>query len=390
MSQINISHLLEFLYNWNYRGGKFIHLLQNTTHGNDERFNPHHMEGSIWTHTLLVLFQAHKYWDKQLEYSLAALLHDFGKAFVRTEKRKDDGTLKTHFINHGSAGTQVALDFLLDLREKYDISNEMIFRIISFVSNHYEFWSVKNSQEAIKFCNNDRDLLYLFLQLLQCDTEGRIKLDTAVYDEVPQKDDISFLIKIGDDSLNHDFKEPEKNDFVNIHFCCGVPGVGKDFYAEQFTHRNNIISFDKIRVWNYQKSEFYNPEKSPVETYTEAFQYCIDNDINLDQELLNQVKLLLTLNHRDIYICNTFTVPKSRKRLINIIKNYIKQPLNFNCHYIMSDIKTILRRNKKRSKTDKHIPIDVIDNFLYRQSIPTLLEGFTNINFIINNKQKKI
>ena len=47
--------------------------------------NPYHMEGSVWTHTMMVFNNAIKK-EYPTEVCLAALFHDIGKGFTREVK----------------------------------------------------------------------------------------------------------------------------------------------------------------------------------------------------------------------------------------------------------------------------------------------------------------
>ena len=78
-----------------------VHRMKTTTHHYDKfNLNPYHLEGDIWTHTMMV----HQHvWDEKLHPNLddgerellswVTLIHDLGKVFTR---QTDDEKKKTN------------------------------------------------------------------------------------------------------------------------------------------------------------------------------------------------------------------------------------------------------------------------------------------------------
>ena len=53
--------------------------MKNSDHGNEFGLNPFHMEGDIFTHSIMVLKEAE---NAQDIHKYAAILHDIGKPYV--------------------------------------------------------------------------------------------------------------------------------------------------------------------------------------------------------------------------------------------------------------------------------------------------------------------
>lgn len=66
-----------------FNNGELYHLMKHSDHGHKEYRNPYHMEGSVWTHTEMVLEEAFKIDPENKMLIYAALLHDIGKIFTR-------------------------------------------------------------------------------------------------------------------------------------------------------------------------------------------------------------------------------------------------------------------------------------------------------------------
>lgn len=72
--------------------------------------NPYHIEGSIWTHTMMVLNEAvRRGYDDTIQAT--ALCHDIGKAYSRGEREKD-GKMRVSFNGHEGIAFYHTIDVL--------------------------------------------------------------------------------------------------------------------------------------------------------------------------------------------------------------------------------------------------------------------------------------
>lgn len=89
---------------------------------------PYHMEGDVWVHTKMVLFQMNKLCPQDVYMLWAALLHDIAKAYCYTEDY--DGT--PHYYGHDAKGAETALDIMRYLK----FPKKQMQRIEWLVQNH--------------------------------------------------------------------------------------------------------------------------------------------------------------------------------------------------------------------------------------------------------------
>lgn len=365
--------LVNFIYDWDK---DFVKNLKDCSHCG-ENLSPHHTEDSVWTHILLVLQSSVFDSSSTIEDIVCAFVHDFGKPASRIIKFDEAKNInKITFYGHGQFGVQKAIDFMLDYQKvNSDLTNEMICRIISVVSNHIEFWNIQQAYGAFEFCNYDIQLLKTFCNLSKNDVLGSIC--TTEKDDLEKE--LLFVTQI--ESLFEVFqlekrKEPATDQ--NIYFLCGVPGVGKDYIASTILE-TEIVSYDNIRREIFKSKNNFS-RLSPSDIYSRAFDYC--QKIELNSYLFAEIKELLKQN-KDISICNTFVKSRGRKRVLNMLKNNLKQHRT-HLFYIVQHSREIFKRNKIRESTDKIIPIHVINVFLSEQKIPSCVDGFYNVSVMIN------
>lgn len=131
----------------------------------------YHMEGDVWTHTMMVLDAAVKYREKAADpfgLMLAALVHDFGKAVCM---QVIDGV--THAHGHEEASVPIAREFLRRIvGEKKLRSYVLSLTLYHMKPNVYarDNASVKASNKLFDSCEAKEDLIYLAL----ADGEGKL------------------------------------------------------------------------------------------------------------------------------------------------------------------------------------------------------------------------
>ena len=101
-----------------------------TQHANTDKpleTNPYHMEGDVWTHTMLVL----KVLSMETENPsvlLAALLHDIGKPSCRTVQKE---TGYVFFTGHEEIGARIALPIIREFAKNFpEIDVDLVHQII--------------------------------------------------------------------------------------------------------------------------------------------------------------------------------------------------------------------------------------------------------------------
>ncbi len=145
--------------------------------GDDSSRNAHHLEDTVWTHTLLVLQAALEREEFALADILTALVHDFGKPASQVVRPRKSGPGRRHsFSGHGPVGVQAAVDFLDALARAGVLSlpDEDIARVAFATSLHIQFYDLEDAAHALRFCNDDPTYLAAISRLLYCDLQGSV------------------------------------------------------------------------------------------------------------------------------------------------------------------------------------------------------------------------
>lgn len=346
--------ILQHFMEWDF---SLVEKMKNCEHAEPGKTNPYHMEGSVWTHSMMVYNQANPNSKNQL---LMALCHDIGKAFTRNITK--DG--KVIFYGHSDVSTQYTIDFLNYLFEKNFISfnefDSFIKYNLSAVANHIIYY--KNLEKKQLFANNNPLILRNFEILAKMDTEGSI----CKKSKIEEKQHIKEII----DLRNFDHSNP------TVHIWCGLPGSGKDYLANKLGFP--IISFDDIRIEIFKQFNKVSESISDSELYDNAWNFCIEKGIDLNKYLRKKAKIHLEKGN-SISICNTSLTRKSRRSIINTIGT----KYNYIIEFVAVNSEKILDRNEKR--TYRHVPTKVIFNMMDRINVPTLFEKNVNhVNYILN------
>lgn len=296
----------------------------------------YHLEGSVWSHTMLVYKEAEKF-DITSLY-IAALCHDIGKIYTVNYNIEKE---RVTFYGHERYSLDKAYEFSEYIKFKYPSFNVYTDRILYAIANHMKFGKITSGNLSSKLTH--------YLQI--CDSRGRYVLDKK-------------------EEKTYDF-EVKENYIPKIHIAifCGLPGSGKDTIAKNENY--HIISYDDIR----EKVYF---EATGKTNYSEAWDYCNKNNINLNNYLIKEIKENLG---KKIAICNTSLTKKSRKSLINIIKN-IDESIHIHCEYVYVPKVECINRDRKRE--GKSVGKEVIERMFSHLYFPYEDENFDSISVTLN------
>lgn len=328
-------------------------------HGNDGTVNPYHLEGDVWTHTMLVYNQADS--TDKIEL-IMALCHDIGK--VLTRKVKDDG--KVTFYGHADASVQPTIDFVLYLLEKEIITKPGLDAFMLWglpaMANHMVYYQNLNKKNLFA---GDSSMLRIYLSIMAVmDSIGSICKEAKVKGALEGVKYEPYEVKQWNDRL------------PTVTIWTGLPGSGKDYLAEKTG--NPILSFDDIRVELYKLHKWSGFTLTDSEMYMNAFIYCNENKINLMNHLRRKAKKLLDDGY-DINICNTSLTRKSRRAIINAIGT----KYNYVINQVFAPTETVLARNANRDS--KCVPEHAINRMMTHMTVATHFEQHINkINYILN------
>lgn len=229
-----------------------------------------HAEGDVWTHTVMVaeaLRSSPEFGSldafRRRTLLAAALLHDVAKPATRTEELDPDvGRLRVRHPSHAAKGARMAHRFLWEAGEGGDFRE----RVFSLVMAHQKVFHLLSAgdprEEAI------RQSLVLpwtdLLALAQADNAGRISPNLE-----ETRDELDCVRLYVEELGIADRAWPFASDAARVYFCrergrspffdpqppsgsrvvvlSGMPGSGKDTYADRALGSLPQVSPDAIR-----------------------------------------------------------------------------------------------------------------------------------------------
>jgi len=361
--------ILREFQRWN---PELVEKMKNCSHHFDSRnLSPFHIEDDVWTHTMLmykdfmILSNGNsKILDIDYNRSYEILLpiiilcHDAGKVYTR--QVPNNGFGKIAMYGHSFASIQVAIDFIEHLKKNdiMGITEDDIYKILNVISNHMDYFNASTADRVL-MANYDINNFALGEIINYLDHRNSLDEKCEFIDHTYKNDYWGF----------HHQQENDENADITIY--CGVPGSGKDYIAEM--NNDYILSYDYIRVEAYKNA---HPERdgvvSKAKLYEEAFHFCNENKIDLNQHLKHQAELYLERGYK-VSIANTNLTRKSRRSLVNLFHKY-----NIKIIYVISDSSTLFERNNNRNS--KNLDRLVMNKFVYNQQVPSMFDFKNNNN----------
>lgn len=306
--------------------------------------NPFHMEGGVWTHTMMVLKEAQNASDVM---KLAALCHDIGKAYVMEDKHEKK---RRRFTNHEAVSTFYTKEVL----ESYDLTKEEKHRILYIVANHGSFYNFFEEgripkKNYVKFV--ERFTLKQMADLSEFynyDHNGRFHIGESDRCNPKVDDDFEEIM-----SLLHEKEalswEKEKDKTITV--LVGPPRAGKSTWVENNVNEALVISRDDL-VMKYGEGDTYSQKWASISP---------EKHKELDKEIQSMYQNAIKTGN-DIVIDMTNMSKKSRRKWISNAKDYHKKSVIF-----IESPSCLISRNS----SEKHIPLKVMDmmmrNFVWPQ-----------------------
>lgn len=317
-----------------------------TDHSTDIHNNPYHMEGSVWTHTMMVMTYLSKY-SSHKDYKLllfCALLHDIGKPECQELlAHTDTKPSRYRFAGHEGVSTYKSIAILQNAKEYFELSEEDIKTILTLISTHG--------------VNPEADELRKIFS--EADKNGAVRNENLeLYGQYP---------------LRKYFKPNSKDENKELILLVGIPCSGKstlikERYSDYFiiSRDEALISFAKLKGRNF-------------ETYSEIYNY--GNKENPDEfnGYFNNI-LIEAKKYDKIIVDMTNTTLKSRKsKLVLYPKHKAKAVI------LMTSLGNIRMRNIKRSREEAKFISDEVFLMMQKQFImPVKEEGFEDVEIIID------
>ena len=297
--------------------------MKHCEHGAWGSKNPYHMEGNIFSHTLLVYNHCINNYSDMIPrdfylLQIACLFHDSGKPYTW---ELNDEKKKKYFHGHWNMSFYKVLDMLKD--NHFDLTDEEIILIADLVLMHHQRYQKKE-------CSRSQTFVSFLNALTDCDVMGRI----LAKEEEPLEE-----LVVGE----HIYE----TDKPTIHFLIGIPCSGKSTYIKE-NNIKNILSRDSI-VMELSSSDDYNASWVEV------------NHKDVDKLLEKRYRDFIRKGE-DFYIDMTNLSKKRRKRFHH--KDFNSKAIMFYVGY-----EEIMKRNSER--VGKHI-----DQSIYTNMIKSFSMGF--------------
>jgi predicted kinase len=320
-----------------------------------EEPNPYHLEGTVLTHTKMVMTQAQKF--NTIELYICAMLHDSGKPFVFED---NDETRRRRFTNHEAVSTFIAKPILDKLLETYIFDKDIVIKTIARHGSLYNYMS--NGRILPKHFNKIASMfktsyeLKMLRDFFYCDHTGRIQ-EVAKVDIDDVMGDFNTIIKIIDDS----YKGTEVIPKEVVTVLIGLPRSGKSTYvANKYPDGTaglvDVISRDDL-VMEFGEGETYSEKWKSL---TDELQKDIDKKLMENFHKSSKVK-------NPMIIDMTNMSKKSRRKWLNDskMKDYYKQAVVF-----IEPLEVLMGR----MTDDKNIPEGVIRSMMRSFVFPDYTE----------------
>lgn len=317
--------------------------MKDSNHHEGVHLNPYHMEGDVFTHTMMVANQSYANPEHDLNDFWSAMLHDTGKPYVRSVVERDD-QLRTRFFGHEGYSFFLSLPILKGFGQ---FSDDEIKDILIAVAVHGHFRDSCSDSFMKKTIGFENETLKRIINLLKNDSKGRITVKDESYD---YQFDHVFESRFSDTWTEHEKTK-------NITLLIGLPGSGKSTYLNSIDKGNAaILSRD-----NFVES------MGVGRTYSEKW-----NDIHFNKKKEKALNLAfnayyneLLASGQDIIIDMTNLTKKNRRKFTN---NASQKKYKVHAVVFATDVDTCIQRNI--SRIGKNVGESVIREMASRFTFP--------------------
>lgn len=328
----------------------------------------HHMEGDVWTHTMMVYRFVQ---GESEELRLVALLHDIGKPDCRIEKHKKQ---RASFYDHQFLSSFLAVDILNKYERVFDtkIDKEMILKTINWhqelnrLGEFDEDGNFSLSDEDVRFINHkysDFDFYVFAVAFAKADDYGRM---SVTYKEIVKR--MEMLENFVPEAMY--FNDEIKSRQPHFIMLSGISCSGKSTWVSNFLKSTDkeytVISLDDIIMENNRglPYDMIWSEKKVQNGSKVLYQRLKESISNKENIILDMTNLQSEMRNRKVNLVPT--------------KHYLKEAV-----VIISGQEQIQANNMKRKKEGKFIPWNVIEKQSKEFEYPSEID-FHKVNFIIN------
>ncbi|EDZ61675.1 AAA family ATPase [Sulfurimonas gotlandica] len=334
-------------------------------------FNLHHLEGDVWSHTVMSYNLGIKHKVKRT-ILWAILLHDLGRVFTR---KVDSENSKVIFGDFEGVSSFVALEIL----KKANVPENEIIEIIKIISFQYTIidhikYNDPSFDELSKMFIYEEDLFKDLFEYVRCDLFGRIidesKIEYYDINRVEQS-----IKKINQISKNKKIKTTKKN---ILYILVGPPCSRKSSWVNRKSKEFIIINRDSC--------DEEIGKKYGKHSYDEAYDFVKENpDVEKEADELYKAKREFAKNskNKNIIIDNPNLMLSNRKKWITpFLDTHTIKVIVF-----LDSLENIVKCSKKRSiEINKYIDEKLIISKLKTFYFPLYSEGIDEIKYIFNKE----
>jgi len=323
---------MKILNNFIKNHPKLVAMMKNCTYCYDEKnLNLHHLEGDLWTHTVMAYENTIKY-NSSIYVKWAVVLHDLGRIVTRAE------------------------DLLTILSYQYNG--------IDYIKHNNP--SIDELTDKFKYQEN---ILKELSHYVHCDLLGR-KIDESrihLYDI----DKMEQFIKLTENIQVTKHAVNNKTNILNI--LVGPPCSRKSSWVEKHNDNAIVISRDSCVQEIGKKYNKHNYDDSYDLTYN-------NEDIKKEVDNLEKHKEDIAKNsiNKNIIIDNPNLKYKNRKEWIDMFKDTHTVVVTI---FLPSFDDIIICTQKRSDKINKTVTKQIILEKLEYFSYPLLSEGIEHINY---------
>jgi len=366
-------------------------LLRGTLHSSNDNPLYFHAENDVHSHTMMVTKAAYENHTDNMALIGAALFHDSGKWWYKRE----DGNGRRSFKGHHLGGAAVAREALL--------TQEVIDELFGGVDIAWADWYA-DVQVAIQH-HQLRDIPKQWLEALASRCITTMSYEGQYY--VQLVDTLAALDRRGSFNTKRKpnphavYVRPNRmlaptseipytltartnqefliGDVMSINpelvVMQGVPGSGKSHMAHLLAERlgnARVVSYDDIRMEMYTE---YSGDDNP--SYSQAFQYAVDNKNKLASRFSEQVRAGLN-DGATVIIDNTNISTKSRRRSLAPVHGR-----NLRTAFVVMETHPSVALGRNAERVGKNVPEDLIISQHMRTSWPFEYIGRNSGMFVL-------
>lgn len=308
-------------------------------HGHPSGLNPWHLEGSVYSHTLMVANGTHT-----LSGFWSGLLHDIGKIETRKVVESEERGVRVRFLGHEGVSFFRSLPVL----KSAGLGPKAIQQIMTAIAVHGSFRDSSFQDFMEKTSGFDDETLSLIIELLQADASGRVSLTDKSWDYPDIEDILSCRYDRPWEALQQD-KE--------LLLLVGLPGAGKSTFVKDnnLSETHRIISRDDL-IEKLGKGRDY-PDKR---------EYFIRNkreNVKLQKAFKEEV-IAAKASGENVVVDLTSLVKRDRASFVD----FAKAGYRIKAVIFAADIETCVSRNSNRK--GKALDSGVISHLAHRFHFP--------------------